>query len=152
MAIRFTRGWLALLLMRSAFLFKRRYVGRHHISEFREGVSQTYHPDHSGVFSILDSPHRHAELWLARFDGRDESEYLSAALMRAPIVKHREYTDVKRTEYVVRWDFSALWTVADFLKAARMADWGWLKYGTSDWPKIWSREMEILNGPALASV
>ena len=151
MAIRFTRGWLALLLMRSAFIFKRRYVGRHHVTTV-DNVKQTYHPDHAGVFNIIDAPNRYAELWLARFDERDESESLSAALMRAPIVKHREYTDVKRTEYVVRWDFSALWTVADFLKAARMADWGWLKYGTSDWPKIWSRELEILNGPALLTV
>lgn len=151
MAIRFTRGWLALLLMRSAFIFKRRYVGRHHTATV-DIVKQTYHPDHAGVFNIIDAPNRYAELWLARFDERDESKYLSATLMRAPIVKHREYTDATRTEYTIAWDFSALWLVADFLKAARMADWGWLKYGTSEWPKIWSREMEILNGPALSTV
>ena len=151
MAIRFTRGWLALLLMRSAFLHRYTRVGSHRL-DTAPHVKQTYHPDHSSVFSILDSPHRYAELWFARFDDRDESEYLSAALMRAPIDRTREYTDDTNTEYVIRWDFGALWTVVDYLKAQRMSDWAWLKHNTGDWPTLWSRELEILNGHQLATV
>jgi hypothetical protein len=72
--------------------------------------------------------------------------------MRAPIAKHREYTDADKTEYVVRWDFNALWTVIDYLKAQRMSNWGWLSYNTSEFPAVWSRELEILNGRQLATV
>lgn len=128
MSLRISRGWLAFLLTFVAIRYRRSYVGTHRPEaiEARGEVSQTYHPDHSGPFSILDSPNRLHELWLARFDERDESEYLSAALMRAPL--------------------NALSTVIDHIRAERMSDWKWLKYSTDEFPRVWRREMEILNG------
>jgi len=149
MAIRFTRGWLAVLLTKNALFHRYHYVGRHKpIIVELDQVEQTYHPKATNLIF----PIQHPELWLARLDDRDEAVYLSAALMRAPINKVHEYTNTHETEYVIRWDFSALWTVVDYLKADRLSNWGWLKFNTAEWPDIWSRELEIISGKQLMPV